>query len=339
VRAEFGAKEQDKIVAADDDAHEGSQAGGQPAPEDNGMFDERKRVEALLADTDALLLSGADPSGEEEAAAAGTHDVPEAEAATAAKADMAAMSMAAAEGNLLTKTHMGLQTRLLHPSDIVNAETVNALEVSRPPVRCCVQRTNRGFYSPRFCRVCCLLQAALPEDLQGFDWSLLYSLNRDGPSFQTFYECAKGHMSTLITVNTSSGTCFGAYTSDEWVASSKYFGSDDCFVFRTGAQSFEKFACTGANKFYQLANEVRMLGIPDLPHTCPPPCQHALNCLSFAPTPAAGLFGCRRRWQLGTLSRLRALRRQHWLLQDVQLAAADLAKGARRWCCRRCARR
>ena len=145
VRAEDGAEEQDEIVAAADDAHEGSQAGGQPAPEDNRMFDERKRVEALLADTDALLLSGADPSGEEETAAAGTHDVvPEAEAAAVAKADMAAMSTAAAEGNLLTKTHMGLQTRLLHPSDIVNAETVNALEVSRPPVRCCVQRGRNG---------------------------------------------------------------------------------------------------------------------------------------------------------------------------------------------------
>ena len=102
-----------------------------------------------------------------------------------------------------------------------------------------------------------ILQAALPEDLQGFDWSLLYSLSRDGPSFQTFYECAKGHVSTLVTVSTSSGTCFGAYTSDEWSASAKYFGTDDCFVFRAGGGGFEKFGCTGANKFYQLANEVR----------------------------------------------------------------------------------
>ena len=129
--------------------------------------------------------------------------------------------------SLLVKSHMGHVTRLLHESDALKPEHVAPLE------------------------------AALPEDLQGFDWPLLYSLSRDGPSFETFYECVKGQASTLIVVNTAAGECFGAYASEVWKASEQYFGADDCFLFSFAiGGEFHKYKCSGANKFFQLAHDV-----------------------------------------------------------------------------------
>lgn len=129
--------------------------------------------------------------------------------------------------SLLVKSHMGHVTRLLHESDALKPEQVAPLE------------------------------AALPEDLQGFDWPLLYSLSRDGPSFETFYECVKGQASTLIVVNTAGGECFGAYASEVWKSSEQYYGANDCFLFSFAVGGeFHKYKCSGANKFFQLAHDV-----------------------------------------------------------------------------------
>ena len=129
--------------------------------------------------------------------------------------------------SLFVKSRMGHVTRLLHESDALKPEHVAPLE------------------------------AALPEDLQGFDWPLLYSLSRDGPSFETFYECVKGQASTLIVVNTAAGECFGAYASEVWKSSEQYFGADDCFLFSFAVGGeFHKYKCSGANKFFQLAHDV-----------------------------------------------------------------------------------
>eukprot|EP00937_MAST-01D_sp_MAST-1D-sp2_P001542 g1542.t1 len=142
--------------------------------------------------------------------------------------DGGAVTSGLAADATLTKSHMGLETRLLAPSDVFKAEHV-------PP-----------------------LEAALPDGLQGFDWTLLYSLSRDGPSFETFYRCVDGHVSTLIAVNTAAGECFGGYASEAWKVqpSEQYYGAPDCFLFSfAGTGTFRCFGSSGANKFFQLANE------------------------------------------------------------------------------------
>lgn len=63
-------------------------------------------------------------------------------------------------------------------------------------------------------------------------WVLLYSTLRDGISMQTLLRKAKGHAPTVLLVRDMSRHVFGAFCSESWRMSQRYFGTGETFVFR-----------------------------------------------------------------------------------------------------------
>lgn len=63
-------------------------------------------------------------------------------------------------------------------------------------------------------------------------WVLLYSTLRDGISMQTLLRKAKGHAPTVLLVRDMSRNVFGAFCSESWRVSQRYFGTGETFVFR-----------------------------------------------------------------------------------------------------------
>ena len=63
-------------------------------------------------------------------------------------------------------------------------------------------------------------------------WVLLYSTLRDGISMQTLLRKAKGHAPTVLLVRDMSKHVFGAFCSESWRVSQRYFGTGETFVFR-----------------------------------------------------------------------------------------------------------
>ena len=63
------------------------------------------------------------------------------------------------------------------------------------------------------------------------DWSLVYSLNRDGVSMLTFFEKCKKHQNTFLIVQDFQGTIFGGYCSEAWRMSTNFFGTGENFLF------------------------------------------------------------------------------------------------------------
>lgn len=63
-------------------------------------------------------------------------------------------------------------------------------------------------------------------------WVLLYSTLRDGISMQTLLRKAKGHAPTVLLIRDMSRSVFGAFCSESWRVSQRYFGTGETFVFR-----------------------------------------------------------------------------------------------------------
>ncbi len=63
-------------------------------------------------------------------------------------------------------------------------------------------------------------------------WVLLYSTLRDGISMQTLLRKARGHAPTVLLVRDMSRNVFGAFCSESWRLSPRYFGTGETFVFR-----------------------------------------------------------------------------------------------------------
>lgn len=63
------------------------------------------------------------------------------------------------------------------------------------------------------------------------DWTRLFSMNIDGVSTGTFYEKCKKWKVTLLVVKEKHGYIFGAYCTDTWRTSSKFYGTGETFLF------------------------------------------------------------------------------------------------------------
>lgn len=59
-----------------------------------------------------------------------------------------------------------------------------------------------------------LISYFLPALIRMREWTLLYSINRDGVSMQTFYAKAKNRDHTVILVKDEHDVTFGAYSSE-----------------------------------------------------------------------------------------------------------------------------
>jgi hypothetical protein len=83
-----------------------------------------------------------------------------------------------------------------------------------------------------------LKSGGLPQSLNYCKWKRLYSLSRDGDSFETFLRMVGGHDRTVLVVKTTAGRLFGGYAETRWEARHKnrqadgFYGSAQACLFR-----------------------------------------------------------------------------------------------------------
>ncbi|ETV91463.1 hypothetical protein, variant 1 [Aphanomyces invadans] len=101
------------------------------------------------------------------------------------------------------------------------------------------------------------LEACLPPQYRGYDWSLAYSLAQHGASLDTLYRKLYHRRATLLVVETGDGDIFGAFASSPWAVSTSFYGTGECFVF-TCYPKFEQFGWTGKNNMNMCSNETML---------------------------------------------------------------------------------
>ena len=63
------------------------------------------------------------------------------------------------------------------------------------------------------------------------EWKLLFSINKDGVSFHTFYGNLKDRDNTVILIRDQKMKIFGAYMSEAWHKSLHFYGMGESFIF------------------------------------------------------------------------------------------------------------
>ena len=120
------------------------------------------------------------------------------------------------------------------------------------------------------------LLAFVPPSLSADNLWMKYSMVRDGASWHSFLQAARGAKHTFLAIETVEGEVFGSFTSDPWRKSWNYFGGSEAFLWRMRHTRREKthsiidqaqleseievFPYTGANSSIQLCTH-EMLGV------------------------------------------------------------------------------
>lgn len=109
-----------------------------------------------------------------------------------------------------------------------------------------------------------IANTALPNVLQGMAWKRLYSLSRDGDSFQTFLRNVKYHSNTLIVVRTTKDNIFGGLADSEWgqrktTTQKNYFGTGRSFLFSVSQDAnshchLNTYRWAGNNNYNQICD-------------------------------------------------------------------------------------
>lgn len=97
----------------------------------------------------------------------------------------------------------------------------------------------------------------MPALVRMREWKLLFSISKDGVSFNTFYLNLKNRDNTVLLIKDEYGKVFGAYNCDEWHKSLGFYGMGESFVFNFD-QSDDRIAAyryTGANEKIQFSDE------------------------------------------------------------------------------------
>jgi hypothetical protein len=85
------------------------------------------------------------------------------------------------------------------------------------------------------------------------------SMTRDGASITRLVECCEGFSGTVLVVKDSHGRVFGGFSAEPWQLHDIYYGSGECFVWKTegsGAErKFAYFPWSGKNEFFTLSNK------------------------------------------------------------------------------------
>jgi hypothetical protein len=71
----------------------------------------------------------------------------------------------------------------------------------------------------------------LPSLVRMREWTLLFTIAKDGISFTTFYANVKDRDNTVILIKDTKGKIFGAYCSESWRKAMHFYGFGDSFVF------------------------------------------------------------------------------------------------------------
>lgn len=103
-----------------------------------------------------------------------------------------------------------------------------------------------------------IAETVLPRGIAYCQWQRLYSLARDGDSFETCMRSIGAHKPTLLVVRTSKNEVFGGLADDSWQPASavvQYAGGPTSCLFAVHAEtSVTAYKWTGANRYIQLCD-------------------------------------------------------------------------------------
>jgi len=81
------------------------------------------------------------------------------------------------------------------------------------------------------------------------EWKLLFTINKDGVSYTTFYENVKNRDNTVLLIKDGKGKVFGAYCSEAWKKSLHFYGLGESFIFTFDSNKVIKaFHFSGLNE-------------------------------------------------------------------------------------------
>ena len=122
------------------------------------------------------------------------------------------------------------------------------------------------------CHMTALIESgALPPSLNFCKWKRVYSLARDGDSFEQFLRLVQSHDRSVLVVRTTHGRLFGGYADTRWEAkhsrrcASDFYGSAQACLFRfdrSGASDATKdkisvYRWSGINRYIQLCDNTK----------------------------------------------------------------------------------
>ena len=94
----------------------------------------------------------------------------------------------------------------------------------------------------------------LPDECQGENFWLRYSLVRDGASLDTMRNYVKAATFTIIAIETPKGEVFGSFTSSPWRTDAGYYGGQPSFVWKMRHNRRSK--CSSLFEQAQLESEI-----------------------------------------------------------------------------------
>lgn len=77
-----------------------------------------------------------------------------------------------------------------------------------------------------------LITYFLPGLVRMREWKLLYTINKDGVSMQTFFRNSRGRDNTVLLIRDTKGGVFGTYQCEQWRIHPYYYGIGESFVFK-----------------------------------------------------------------------------------------------------------
>ncbi|KAL3787817.1 hypothetical protein HJC23_003566 [Cyclotella cryptica] len=138
-------------------------------------------------------------------------------------------------------------------SHLVDVKIVYEPPTLVPPILCTTQMES-------------LIQSsALPPSLDYCKWERIYSLSRDGDSFDTFLRNVEGRDRTVLVVKTTLGDIFGGYADTRWEVRGMYrqgnefYGTGQACLFRFVEEEDRReravvYKWSGANRYIQLCD-------------------------------------------------------------------------------------
>ena len=95
------------------------------------------------------------------------------------------------------------------------------------------------------------LHSRLPYYHQYSNLRLIYSISKDGCLMKTFYQKVSGENNLIFAVKDDDNNIFGAYSSEEFNNSGKFFGTGECFLYTFYKENrIHVYNATGINEHY-----------------------------------------------------------------------------------------
>ncbi|CAO3651848.1 unnamed protein product [Cunninghamella blakesleeana] len=92
-------------------------------------------------------------------------------------------------------------------------------------------------------------------------WALLYSLDQHGISITTLYRLVKNNKGPcILCIKDADDKVFGAFLNESLKPSSSYYGTGECFLWRTTKEGVKVYPWTGKNE-YMILSEHEFIAI------------------------------------------------------------------------------